>query len=307
MAIIAKSLPEMLDDLRGAMLAKIGYAPAQVQITDKLERFDTIKRGDKCGWYVSHLTQFGMVASFGNWKEGYTHKHSSFQESALDRKALAELQAIQRAQYLARNAERARLAALAKDKAFSIWKSSHPASHNHPYLMRKQVQAFGTREHLDKLLCPLHDLDGVLHNLQTIAADGTKRFLFGGRKKGLFFLIGESLDNSAGVYICEGFATGASLHEVYKLPVMVAFDAGNLLSVAQAYRARYPYIPLTVCADNDRKTAINTGVTKAREVASLVVGVDVTTPEFPANAPIELSDFNDAAIYYSTNNMGVSA
>lgn len=307
-----KTTSELLDDLRGVMLAKIGHAPEIVQITDKLERFDTAKKGDKCGWYVCHefsytatddagktSRHFALSAAFGNWKEGYTHKFNSFSESALDRKAIAELKRIRKAQADTQRAERARLAELARNKAASIWQQAQPASHNHPYLMRKQIQSHGIRQYADKLLCPLHDLDGTIHNLQTITADGTKRFLFGGRKKGLFFLIGAVLDNPEGVFIAEGFATGASLHGAYGLPVIVAFDAGNLLSVAQAYRARYPNIPITLCADNDRKTPGNPGVTKAKEVAAKVVGIDLIIPEFPDNAPIELSDFNDAVTYFN--------
>ena len=40
--------------------------------------------------------------------------------------------------------------------------------------------------------------------------------------------------------IAEGYATAASLHEATGLPVIVAFDAGNLLPVAQAIHKRYP-------------------------------------------------------------------
>lgn len=314
-----KTTSEMLDDLRGAMLAKIGHAPEIVQITDKLERFDTAKKGDKCGWYVCYefsytakddtgktSRHFALSAAFGNWKEGYTHKFNSFSESALDRKAIAELKRIRKAQADTQRAERERLARRAQEKAWSMLEESEPATHAFPYLMRKKAQAHGSLQYGDVLINALRDLDGVTHNVQTIAADGTKRFLFGGRKKGLFCVISDlpdvfALMNPEGVYLCEGWATGASLYEAYGLPVLVAFDAGNLLSVAQAYRARYPNIPITLCADNDRKTPINTGVTKAHEVAAKVVGVDVMIPEFPAHAPIELSDFNDAVNYYNSS------
>lgn len=289
---------ECIDNLRSAMLGQIGNAPATIQASGKLERFDTVKRGDKCGWYVAHVTRWGMVARFGDWREGYPHKWTSFEENTLSRADLAEFRKLQQRQEQERKAERDKLAAAAREKAALHWGNAKPANHAHHYLVRKRVQAHGIRQFGDKLLIPLTDLSGYLHNLQTITPDGAKRFLFGGRKRGLCFLIGGKFTAAETVYLCEGFATGASLYEAYHLPVLVAFDAGNLLPVAQAFRGRYRDIPLTVCADNDRKGAVNTGLTKAREVMANVPAVQIIVPEFPDYAPLELSDFNDAVNFY---------
>jgi len=293
-----KSTAEMLDSLRGAMLSAIGHAPQSIQATSKLERFDTAKHNDKCGWYVCHLTRWGMVARFGNWREGATHEWTSFEESSLTRSDFAELKRIQQAQAQARRDETARRHESARERAVSMWCNAKPASHAHPYLMRKQIGAWVARQCGELLLVPLVDLYGNLHNIQTITANGEKRFLFGGRKKGLFCLIGERSSNHQGVIICEGYATGASIHEAYGLPVLVAMDKGNLLPVAKAYRARYLSAPITVCADNDRKTAGNPGLSAAREVCASIHGVTLIVPEFDENAPLSLSDFNDAVNYY---------
>ena len=292
------SYSECVDKLRSAMLGQIGNAPETIQVSGKLERFDTVKRGDKCGWYVAHVTRWGMVARFGDWREGYPHKWSSFEENSLSRADLAEFRQLQQRQDQERKAEREKLAESARNQAVSVWGKAQPASHAHPYLVRKQVQAHGIRQAGNKLLIPLTDLSGYLHNLQTITPDGTKRFLFGGRKRGLCFLLGGKLAKSDMVYLCEGYATGASLYEAYHLPVLVAFDAGNLLPVAQSFRRQFIDLPLTVCADNDRKGAVNTGLTKAREVCATVAGTQIIIPEFPDHAPLELSDFNDAVNYY---------
>ncbi len=292
------SLGELLDGLRAAMLSQIGHAPITITASGKLERFDTVKRGDKCGWYVCHLTCWGMAARFGDWREGYQHKWSSFEENSLSRADLAEFKRIQRQQEQERRVERDRLAEEARNKAVTIWCKAKPATHAHPYLLKKQVQAHGIRQAGGRLIIPITDLSGYLHNLQTITPDGTKRFFAGGRKRGLCFLLGDSVGSAEMVYLCEGYATGASLHEAYNLPVIVAFDAGNLLPVAQVFRRRYLHIPLTVCADNDRKGEVNTGLTKAREVSAIVPGVTLIVPEFPLDAPLSLSDFNDAVNFY---------
>lgn len=95
------------------------------------------------------------------------------------------------------------------------------------------------------------------------------------------------------MFLCEGYATGASLYEAYQLPVLVAFDAGNLFPVAKAYKTRFPNSRLTVCADNDRKHSTNTGLTKAREVVEALPHTGLIVPDFPEGADINLSDFND--------------
>ncbi|GHU13144.1 hypothetical protein FACS189449_08110 [Alphaproteobacteria bacterium] len=58
-------------------------------------------------------------------------------------------------------------------------------------------------------------------SLQKIYPNGLKKFHAGGRKKGCYFVIGEICDE---VIICEGYATGASIHECIEKPVVVAFD-----------------------------------------------------------------------------------
>lgn len=109
-------------------------------------------------------------------------------------------------------------------------------------------------------LVPMVDEDGKLWALQAISEDGkAKAFMTGGRKKGLFCVIGEEgvgspLPASGRLAFAEGFATGASLHEgVDGLPVVVCFDAGNLEAVAREAGKRLPAaVEKVVGADNDQ-------------------------------------------------------
>ena len=114
---------------------------------------------------------------------------------------------------------------------------------------------------------PLRDGEGRIHSLQFIDADGNKRFLSGGRIAGCYYPIGIPVDT---LCICEGYATAASVHEATGHAVAVAFNCGNLLSVAQILRRKFPAIELVICADNDTQTDGNPGLTKAREAASAV-------------------------------------
>lgn len=74
--------------------------------------------------------------------------------------------------------------------------------------------------------------------------------------------------------IVEGLATGLSLHECTSHTVFVAFDAGNLLSVAELARRLYPDCTIVLCADNDIKedNASNIGIEKATEAALAING-----------------------------------
>lgn len=81
--------------------------------------------------------------------------------------------------------------------------------------------------------------------MQYIREDGTKRFAKNSRKEGCFHVIGglESLSTSPVIIIAEGYATAATLKQALDLPVVSAFDAGNLCAVAQGLHERYPTIP----------------------------------------------------------------
>jgi putative DNA primase/helicase len=87
------------------------------------------------------------------------------------------------------------------------WDAAAPAV-SHPYLRHKAVQPHGCRVDGSHLLVPMRDAEGRLHNLQTIAPCGIKRFMPGGRVKGLYFAIGRP---SGKLVICEGYATAATI------------------------------------------------------------------------------------------------
>jgi putative DNA primase/helicase len=169
-----------------------------------------------------------------------------------------------------------------------------PASDNHPYLVKKSVKPYGLSIDDDGwLLVPMRDVDGVVHSLQRISHAGEKLFLSGGRKRGLFFTIG-AIDPDGEIYIGEGFATMANVHEAMKKPAVVAFDCGNLLPVAKALRAKYPSAKLIFCADDDAWTDGNPGRTKAEEAAKSVGG-SVALPVFAEPRKMGATDFNDLA------------
>ncbi|AMM23832.1 hypothetical protein AX767_05325 [Variovorax sp. PAMC 28711] len=170
------------------------------------------------------------------------------------------------------------------------WTAASPVE-AHPYLSSKGVRAYGIRVEMnDTLLIPVRDAQGRMHSFQAIAFDGTKRFQPGGKVKGCYHAIGQPRGKLA---ICEGYATGATLHENTGHAVAIAFNSGNLLAVAQALRAKYPGITLVLCADDDWKTEGNPGLTAATE-ATRVVGGLLAVPIFTGlPRGEEDTDFND--------------
>lgn len=170
--------------------------------------------------------------------------------------------------------------ARAKREAQHIWNRSAAAT-SHPYLAKKGIKPNGARIDGGSLVISIQDITGEIHSLQTIDADGGKLFLSGGRKQGCFFPIGK-FDNVTAVFIAEGFATGASVHEATGAAVAVAFDCGNLKLVAEALRKRWPRAKITVCADDDWKTPGNPGLEKASEAARTIGGM-TAAPMFGSN------------------------
>ncbi len=182
----------------------------------------------------------------------------------------------------------------AAKKALPILEKAPPATAAHGYLQAKGIQPHGALLHIDgRLIIPMR-IGKVIHSLQFIAVDGTKRFLPDGRVKGCYFLIGTAAEINAygNVLICEGYATGATLREATGLPVAVCFTAGNLLEVSTFFRKQLPNVRQVICGDVDKS---GTGQRAAKEAAKAVDGLVA----LPAFTPAELaadkppSDWND--------------
>jgi putative DNA primase/helicase len=274
-------------------IANAGMSPPEVIEADgKLRRFASNgKRGDDAGWYLLH--DDGIPAgSFGDWRTGFTQTWRADIDRKLtnaEEEAHREKVATMRRE---REAEEARGHAEAATKAAKLWNTAQPAPDDHSYLTRKGIKASGARIHNGALVIPMRT-DGVLHSLQFIDADGGKKFLSGGRVSGCYVSIG-TMKDAAALCVAEGFATGATIREATGYPVAVAFNAGNLSTVAKAMRAKFPGLPLILCADDDYKTDDNPGLTKATEAARFVGGL-LAIPDFGANRTDKATDFNDMA------------
>lgn len=243
---------QLIDAMRGAGLEP----PEQIHLDGKLHRFKSGtkgqgKGGDKPGWYVVYGD--GVPAGrFGCWRSGVEvtwraeigRKLSPAEEMANARR-MAEAKA-------ARDAEQARQYEVASSTVETIWSSAQGASPEHPYLQRKGIGVHGARVTGDgRLVVPLYGQDGQLSTLQYIAHDGTKLYHPGGQTGGKFWMIGTA-DEPGIIYIAEGFATAATIHEATHRPVVVAYSASNLVPVTGTMRdLRGATQDIVIVADND--------------------------------------------------------
>ena len=200
--------------------------------------------------------------------------------------------------------KRTRARADAAARARDIWlAASDVGGDDHAYLKRKGVQAYGLKvgkwhTGAEALIIPIRNIDGHLMSLQAIFTNDApelgrdRDFLPGGQKRGGFHMIGGKPSGSMPKIIaCEGYATGATIHQATGWYVAVAFDAGNLASVARDLRQAYGAATIIIAADDDKFTKGNPGISSARQAASAASAI-LVSPTF-ANLETKPTDFND--------------
>ncbi len=245
------------------------------------------KAGSLNGWYV--LFPDGIASGcFGSWKAGSSHTWSSRKPAnPLEAELIRQRQEQAKRQ---REAEQHQRNQAAAEYANRLWRDARRADPGHPYLIAKGCRPYTLRQLGEVLLVPLYH-GGELVNLQRIGPDGSKRFLSGGRVKGCYSPLGIIVAGQP-LYLCEGWATGATLHTETSHPVACAMNAGNLLEAGRYLQRRHPDAVLIVAGDDDRQTQGNPGKTSAI-VAAAGLGCGLILPPWPADAPPHLSDFND--------------
>lgn len=258
------------EECRQAIAATGIIVPDPIIADGKPQRFHVPgdKAGSKNGYYIA-LDNAAPVIFFGCWKRGIHEKWcpKSWQDMSAAERA-EQKQNIETAKK-ERAEEEQVVKKAAREEAAAIWKNAPLAPDSYPYLTNKGVKNYGLRLYEGRLVIPVYDDTGMLHGLQYIDNVGNKWFLTGTRVKECFYLIGEP---SGTLCIAEGYATAASVHEATGHTVAVAFNAGNLQSVALALRVKFPEIKIVICADNDAQTPGNPGLTQAKAAAAAVGG-----------------------------------
>lgn len=229
------------------------------------------------------------------FKEAITHGYRESEPlKSIDPAERARRKAAREQEARAAAAQHERSQGEAAEKARDLWERAGKVHADHAYVLAKKIKPYGAKQLRDQLVLKIQDVEGAHHSAQYIQPDGGKTFQTGGRISGCFAAVtgGTKPGSRTPLLVCEGFATACSLHEATGYPVAAAMNAGNLLGVAKAWRAKYPRLRIVVCADDDTATAGNPGMTKATEAARAIDAL-LAVPDFGANRPDRASDFND--------------
>ena len=251
--LVAPPEAQLIDAMRAAGLEP----PDEIHFDGKIHRFKSGTKGapghgDKPGWYL--VFGDGIPAGrFGCWRAGMEvtwradvgRKLTQIEEMT-HLKRLTEAKAL-------RDAALERQHQVASDTVEKIWTTANPASSEHPYLAKKGIDVHGARITGDgRLVLPLYDQDGTLATLQYIDHEGGKLYHPGGQTGGKFWMVG-SLDESGTLFVAEGFATAATIHETTNRPVVVAYSASNLVPVTGILREMYSATQdIVIVADHDK-------------------------------------------------------
>jgi putative DNA primase/helicase len=236
---------------------------------------------DLRGWYIGRVDNGQIYCAYGSWDQDQHHKYTSHAGGSTEESSrhFALLAEERKKQQEADQAKAARIAS-------RIMATAAPCPADHPYLVKKGIKpvpGLKLEKKTSALLVPMYDQALCLTSLQRIFPDGAKKMLYHGKKQGCGFIIHG--DPEISPCICEGLATGASIHMATGGKVFVAFDVGNMAHVARALVDKYPN--LIICADNDHAKENNIGLTKGTKLAA-ELNVKLSYPK-----GITGTDFND--------------
>lgn len=285
------------------MINNIGFAPDEVIFDGKIRRFGEKGQYEKKpGWYtadeytIEAKTYFSCL--YSDHRTGERFVWNSYDKRRGPKVKSEEFQKIIRERAALREAKEKERRAKAQVTAKRIWEASSPSG-NSAYLKTKGLSGlYGARIKGESLVVPLLNIEGQITSLLFIKPNGEKKFLSGGQKSGCFFLIGGAPKEA--VYIAEGFATGASIYESIKKPVLIAFDAGNLTHVGKEFRKKDRDLRIVFCADNDAdplsEKKENVGLKFAQKAAKESGGSVCC----PSEAGL---DFNDMFLKYGADKL----
>lgn len=244
-------IASFIDHLRSLGIGP--FDPAEIIADDKRRRYrlEDDKPKTRNGSYQLKQEPDGFAVGWvRSFKEGVTHNWHTKSSRKADQ---AQRDAWKRMAAEAKKARDEKTAAEAKaaaEKASRIWGQAATIGAT-GYMDAKGITRLnGARIWRDMVVVPMRS-GGKITGLQFITADGSKRFLTGSQKDGAYHAMadrGEALDK---IIIAEGYATAVAVRAALGLPVIVAFDAGNLKSVAKAIHKKNPAAQIVFAADND--------------------------------------------------------
>lgn len=283
------------------------------------------KPNKKAGAYCLKIDGDFAAGWFMNHRGRVVHPWHSKSKSKMTKEQLDESRKKIEAEKRKRTAEDKKLKQAAQIEANEIYKAASKGVQT-PYTKRKKINIYTGKVDGKNLILPIM-VNGKITSLQTIYPDGTKKFLKDGEIKGGYCSIAKKGDSFDTIIISESYSTGATIYEANGFPVVVAFNAGNLETVALIIRKKYPKSKIILAADNDQWRFIeserpegikasdvsgddprwqewleqgllqNIGMEKARHAAAKIGGY-LMWPDFLLLTKEKPTDFNDLMYYH---------
>lgn len=217
------------------------------------------------GRYATRVFESGAILTIMSWDEEYkqTFKSTGDIDPTATKYFEKEFYARVKAEKKKENDE---ASAKAQDDLSKLIPIKSPT----PYMDRKKIPVtegvLVDPETKSIMHIPCSDISGKVWGYQKIYASGDKLFLENQKKEETFFQFGRLLTK---LYICEGFATAASVYLATNEATICAWDAPNLKKVAKIFREKYKFVEIIIAGDNDQS---ETGQNSARAAAELVGG-----------------------------------
>jgi putative DNA primase/helicase len=319
---------DAMDQMRGIGLLINGRRGDEFPEIGRLRRCFVEGDRERRGWYSLHEVRLdggdlAIVGAFGIWQGASNNKQQiELKKIPLSADQKAAIRTRINEDRKRAEAARKREGEKAAARSRAMWMKCL-ASGESEYLTEKQVPAYDVRFTSNGTMAiPLCDTAGNVHGIQFIGPevrrkrkDRNKDFWPSGlTKRGHFHLIGAP---GPVMLVAEGYATAASLHHATGLPVVVAFDAGNMLPVSEAIHKRYARARILACGDDDflgkcpkcqkltptadaaclycsaDTTGLRNAGAEAAQAVALAVGGDWVLPVFANRGMAKLTDFND--------------
>lgn len=255
------TLDQVVDQMRGAGLPTL---PSGHPILDgRKKRFGPGKKA----WYILRELDLPggrrvITGGFGVWQGDDNNAVPvtvDWDGVTPEERAAAERK---QAEYQRAEAEqKQRDAELAANRARMDWSGARDTSDvgQHGYLERKRVGGEGTKiDAKGQLLVPARKYShagAAIAAMQKIQPDGAKRFSKDADMVGACCLLGTIDAGTLLIEVGEGYATCETVRMAtgFDTPAMVAFNAGNLMPVAQQLRRDFPDAHLLFLADDDSR------------------------------------------------------
>jgi putative DNA primase/helicase len=291
------------EDIRNEMLNK-GLSPNELIADGTIKRFKAnADDHGKAGWYIGYQNKTNsgddyFVFVYGNFKTGERYTSRPNKKLGPDEQAQIKKQLKEISRKANEEKEKGQIEVARK---ISYEWNGKQLSLPSLYIQNKKISddvlaksdiRFDIIDGENVLLIPVIDVDGQIWSVQKIWPDGSKRFETGGKIKGCFMSIGY-LEETAPIYLCEGYATGSSIYQATNGFVVCALSANNMEPVARDLLKAHPNRKYIVCGDDDRFGQSNAG-RKGALGAAKILNAKCVFPKFDDG--ISGTDFNDMHI-----------